>query len=158
MRLRLLAPAALLAFAGCLGSTEPISIPNAVPIESTTFATSLNVNLQASTKTASGLYFRDLVVGGGAALAAGKQVGVYYVGSLANGSTFDSRQAPATPFSFNLGAGQVIRGWDEGVVGMKIGGQRQLIIPAALAYGAQANGPIPANSVLVFVVTAVSTQ
>src|SRR5438105_15847360 len=74
----------------------------AVPIESTTFATSLGVNLAASTKTASGLYYRDITVGTGATLVAGQQVGVFYTGALANGSQFDARQAPSAPFSFKL--------------------------------------------------------
>lgn len=145
----------VLAIAACGSSSEPTA---AVPIESTTFASSLGVNLATSTRTPSGMYYRDITVGSGATLTAGQQVGVYYAGALVNGSQFDARQAPSTPFSFKLGSGQVIRGWDEGVAGMKIGGKRQLIIPPALGYGANANGPIPANSVLVFTVEAVSAQ
>jgi peptidylprolyl isomerase len=154
MRLRLLLSALLpLALAAC-GTTETIT---AVPIESTSFAPVLGVNLAGSTKTASGLYIRDITVGTGATLSAGKSVGVYYTGALANGSTFDARQAPAAPFSFVLGTGAVIRGWDEGVAGMKIGGKRQLVIPASLGYGSRSNGPIPPDAVLVFTIDAVST-
>ncbi len=145
----------VLAIAACGSSSEPTA---SVPIESTTFAPSLGVNLATSTRTPSGMYYRDITVGSGATLTAGQQVGVFYAGALANGSQFDARQAPSTPFSFKLGSGQVIRGWDEGVAGMKIGGKRQLIIPPALGYGGNANGPIPANSVLVFTVEAVSAQ
>ena len=118
-----------------------------MPIESTTFAPSLGVNLSASTKTASGLYYRDIRVGTGATLAAGQNVNVRYVGSFVNGTTFD-----AGPIPFQLGVGRVIKGWDEGLVGMKVGGSRQLIIPPSLAYGATGSGPIPPNTVLVFTV------
>lgn len=155
---RLIAAILPLAFVACLGGSESTQPTPIVPIESTTFAPSLNVNLAASTKTASGLYYRDIIVGGGATFMSGRSVGVFYAGSLASGSQFDARQAPLTPFPFTLGAGQVIRGWDEGLVGMKIGGKRQLIIPPALGYGATGSGPIPPNAVLVFTVDAVSTQ
>jgi peptidylprolyl isomerase len=70
---------------------------------------------------------------------------------------FDSNEAPKSVFSLKLGASQVIKGWDEGLVGMKVGGRRQIVIPPALGYGATANGPIPANSTLVFTVDAIST-
>jgi FKBP-type peptidyl-prolyl cis-trans isomerase len=132
-----------LAFAAC-GGSEEIS---GLPIESTTFAPSLGVNLAASQKTASGLYYRDIRVGTGATLAAGQNVNVRYVGSFVNGTTFDQGTIP-----FQLGVGRVIKGWDEGLVGMKVGGSRQLIIPPSLAYGASGSGPIPPNTVLVFTV------
>lgn len=141
-------------------SSEPFVPPTrvAVPIESTTFAPSLAVDLGASTRTASGLYYRDLTTGTGATLSRGQQVGVYYVGRFSNGEMFDSRQPPADPFSFLLGAGRVIEGWDEGVAGMRIGGRRQLIVPPSLGYGSEDRGPIPGNSVLVFTVEAVSAR
>jgi peptidylprolyl isomerase len=78
-----------------------------------------------------------------------------YTGWLANGTQFDSNQTSG--FRFSLGAGEVIRGWDLGVPGMKTGGTRQLIIPPALGYGASGTGPIPGNAVLIFNVTMVST-
>ncbi len=118
-----------------------------MPIETTTFAPALGVNLAASTKTASGLYYRDISVGAGATLAANQNVNVRYVGSFVNGSTFDAGTIP-----FKLGVGQVIKGWDEGLIGMKVGGKRQLIIPPSLAYGASGLGSIPPNTVLVFTV------
>ena len=154
MRLRFLFTAiAPLAIAAC--GSDKLS---AVPIEQTTFAASLGVNLSASTKTADGMYYRDITGGTGVTLTSGQAVSVYYVGSFANGTQFDARQSPSTPFPFKLGAGQVIVGWDKGLVGMKVGGVRQLVIPPALGYGANDYQSIPGNSVLVFTVTAVSAQ
>ena len=149
----LLTPMAFALSAACSGKDQP-----AVSIEQTTFAKSLGVDLAKSTKSPSGLYLRDLVEGGGATLATGQTVGMRYVGSFANGTVFDSNPAPKAPFAFRLGAGQVIKGWDEGLVGMKVGGTRQLVIPASLAYGPNDYGPIPGNSVLVFTVEALSAR
>jgi FKBP-type peptidyl-prolyl cis-trans isomerase len=155
MRLRLLATLCCAAAAAC-GGTSTETRP-AVPIEQTTFASSLGVNLAQSTKLSS-MYYRDITVGTGAPLATGQAVTVHYVGALANGDVFDSNQAPTAPYPFTLGAGRVIRGWYLGLVGMKVGGRRQLIIPPELAYGPNDSGPIPGNSVLVFTVDAVSAQ
>jgi FKBP-type peptidyl-prolyl cis-trans isomerase FkpA len=97
------------------------------------------------------LKIEDLRVGTGTEAAAGKSVTVHYVGTLTNGSKFDSSRDRGKGFSFKLGAGQVIRGWDQGVAGMKIGGLRKLTIPPALAYGDRGFPPvIPGNSTLVF--------
>ena len=135
-----------IALASCSGdNTTTADIP-VVPIESTTFAASLGVNLSASTKTPSGLYFRDIRAGTGATIGAGQRLNVKYSGALANGSVFD-----AGTFAFTI-PGQVIQGWNEGLLGMRIGGSRQLIIPPSLGYGAQGSGPIPPNAVLVFTV------
>ncbi len=93
----------------------------------------------------------DISIGTGAEAVAGKQVTVNYVGRLADGTVFDASAPRGEPFTFGLGAGQVIKGWDLGVVGMKVGGKRQLVIPADLAYGNQAVGRIiPANATLIF--------
>ena len=101
--------------------------------------------------TASGLKYTDLEVGQGQEAKAGQTVSVHYTGWLENGTKFDSSHDRRSPFSFKLGGGQVIRGWDEGVAGMKIGGKRKLIIPADLGYGARgAGGVIPPNATLVF--------
>jgi peptidylprolyl isomerase len=105
------------------------------------------------------LMMADQKVGTGAVAEAGDQVTVSYVGMLTDGTVFDAsaNHAPGS-FTFTLGAGQVIKGWDEGVVGMKVGGERELVIPASLGYGAQAVGPIPANSTLVFQVQLLNVQ
>jgi peptidylprolyl isomerase len=156
MRFRLVALLCCAAAAACSHtSTEPRP---AVPIEQTTFASSLGVHLAQSMKLPSGMYYRDITVGTGTTLAAGQAVTVHYVGAFADGDVFDSNQAPAAPFPFTLGTGRVIKGWDQGLVGMKVGGRRQLVIPPELAYGPNDYGPIPGNSVLVFTVDAVSAQ
>lgn len=101
--------------------------------------------------TDSGLKYEDLVEGDGEIATPGQQVTVHYTGWLTNGNKFDSSKDRKDPFRFKLGAGNVIRGWDEGVAGMKIGGTRKLTIPANLGYGAQgAGGVIPPNATLVF--------
>ena len=105
--------------------------------------------------TASGLQIDDTVVGTGAEAKSGNMVSVHYTGWLYTdgvaGAKFDSSKDRGEPFKFSLGGGQVIRGWDEGVVGMKIGGTRQLVIPPALGYGARGAGSvIPPNATLLF--------
>lgn len=106
--------------------------------------------------TDSGLQYEDTTAGEGAEAKAGQQVTVHYTGWLRNddgsqGAKFDSSKDRNDPFQFNLGAGQVIRGWDEGVQGMKVGGKRRLTIPASLGYGARgAGGVIPPNATLIF--------
>lgn len=102
------------------------------------------------TNTIEGMTIEDIKVGTGATAEAGKMVSVHYVGTLTNGTKFDSSRDRGNPFTFALGAGQVIEGWDKGVVGMKVGGVRKLTIPPDLAYGDRAIGSIPANSTLVF--------
>ena len=102
-------------------------------------------------KSASGLEVQELKVGEGLEATAGKTVDVHYTGWLLNGTKFDSSVDRGKPFSFRLGAGEVIRGWDEGVAGMKVGGKRKLRIPAELGYGTRgAGGVIPGNATLVF--------
>ncbi|MDX1918922.1 MAG: FKBP-type peptidyl-prolyl cis-trans isomerase [Candidatus Caenarcaniphilales bacterium] len=106
------------------------------------------------TTTSSGLQLKDEVVGSGEVAKAGKKVSVHYTGTLyPSGEKFDSSKDRGKPFQFSLGAGQVIKGWDEGVQGMKEGGTRVLIIPADLAYGRSGvPGAIPPNATLKFVV------
>ena len=104
-----------------------------------------------STTTASGLQFEELVVGSGNTATTGQKVSVHYTGWLTNGTKFDSSKDRGEPFEFPLGKGHVIRGWDEGVAGMKVGGKRKLTIPPGLGYGARGAGNvIPANATLVF--------
>ena len=101
--------------------------------------------------TESGLKYIDLAVGTGREAAPGNLVSVHYTGWLTNGAKFDSSVDRRDPFSFPIGAGKVIRGWDEGVAGMKVGGKRKLTIPPQLGYGARgAGGVIPPNATLVF--------
>jgi FKBP-type peptidyl-prolyl cis-trans isomerase FkpA len=105
----------------------------------------------SSIKTPSGLVIEDLVVGHGNSAAAGQRVSVHYTGWLTDGKKFDSSKDRGQPFMFALGRGEVIRGWDEGVSGMKVGGKRKLTIPPELGYGARgAGGVIPPNATLVF--------
>ncbi len=104
-----------------------------------------------ATTTASGLIIEELVTGDGAEAAAGQEVTVHYTGWLTDGKKFDSSKDRDDPFVFPLGGGRVIRGWDEGVQGMKVGGKRKLTIPPDLGYGARgAGGVIPPNATLVF--------
>lgn len=136
--------------ASCLGGD-----PFVPKIEEVYFDPSLNVNLAASTKTASGLYYRDLTVGTGAQVdtTPGDSVGVRYTGWLRNAEQFDSNVSAPTPLRFKTGSGGVIAGFDEGVRGMRVSGRRQIIIPPNLGYGAPGSGSIPPQSILVFEIT-----
>ena len=100
--------------------------------------------------TNSGLEYEDLVVGTGGMPRAGQRVSVHYSGMLTNGTPFDSSYNRNKPFEFKIGVGQVIQGWDEGVLSMRVGGKRRLIIPASLGYGSRSAGMIPPNSTLIF--------
>ena len=109
--------------------------------------------------TDSGLKFEDTKVGDGAVASQGQTVSVHYTGWLENGTKFDSSKDRNEPFEFKLGAGQVIRGWDEGVAGMKIGGVRRLTIPPQLGYGDRgAGGAIPPKATLIFEVELLGTR
>jgi FKBP-type peptidyl-prolyl cis-trans isomerase FkpA len=113
----------------------------------------------AAQTTASGLIIDDITVGSGAEATAGQEVTVHYTGWLTNGDKFDSSKDRDDPFVFPLGGGRVIRGWDEGVQGMKVGGKRKLTIPPDLGYGARgAGGVIPPNATLVFEVELLDTN
>ena len=109
--------------------------------------------------TASGLIIEDIVAGGGAEAGVGQEVTVHYTGWLTSGEKFDSSKDRDDPFVFPLGGGRVIRGWDEGVQGMKVGGKRKLTIPPDLGYGSHgAGGVIPPNATLVFEVELLATD
>jgi FKBP-type peptidyl-prolyl cis-trans isomerase len=118
--------------------------------EGTMAATENNSSSQEVT-TSSGLKYVDQVLGTGEVAVVGKTTTVHYTGWLENGKKFDSSVDRGQPFSFPLGGGRVIRGWDEGVEGMKVGGRRKLTIPSDLGYGSRgAGGVIPPNATLIF--------
>ena len=134
------------------------------PAPNTSEVSSLTTDLQSQQETVSSedatinymdasvteLKFEDEVVGTGDTAEAGKNVTVHYTGTLITGEKFDSSVDRGQPLSFVLGAGRVIQGWDQGVVGMKVGGKRKLTIPPSLGYGEQGTGPIPPSATLIF--------
>lgn len=129
--------------------------------EVTTTQTVSTTTMPTETTAVTELSMKDEVVGTGATAAAGDSVTVHYVGSFTNGTVFDasaSHKETANGFTFTLGAGQVIKGWDLGVAGMKVGGKRSLVIPASLGYGPNDYGPIPGNSTLLFEVELLKVQ
>ena len=110
----------------------------------------INVDIQSEEHMTEELIIEDKVVGEGVEAVNGKNVTVHYTGTFIDGSIFDSSVQRGTPFTFFLGGGQVIKGWDQGVLGMKVGGKRMLTIPPALGYGDADRGPIPGGSTLIF--------
>jgi peptidylprolyl isomerase len=148
---------AAVALAGCGGDSEkPASKSTATP-EATAALTKPTITKPPG-KEPTKLVVKDIKVGTGPAAKPGDNVSVQYVGvSYTNGRQFDASWDRGEPFSFQLGAGKVIAGWDTGVVGMKVGGRRELIIPADQAYGAQGSPPnIGPNETLIFVIDLVS--
>jgi len=111
-------------------------------------------------KTPSGLIYWDIRVGNGEVAKEGSRVRVHYTGWLANGKKFDSSVDAGQPFDFRIGNGEVIKGWEEGVAGMRVRGKRQLRIPPSLGYGAEGtpDGPIPPNATLIFDVELLAMQ
>jgi peptidylprolyl isomerase len=147
-------PAAAATAAGAGSGTTCAAAPTSAahPTTSDSFTDSVCLN-----KLPDGLQYGDLSTGTGPAPVTGQTITVQYTGWLTNGTMFDSsRQSGRTPFSFAIGTNAVIKGWDEGVITMHVGGKRRLVIPPALGYGATANGQIPANSTLVFEVELIS--
>jgi peptidylprolyl isomerase len=128
--------------------TAPLSIAQ-LPVPDSTSLDATSEPTDVIT-TDSGLQYVDIQEGTGATPQSGQTVTVHYTGTLQDGTKFDSSRDRDRPFSFRLGAGQVIRGWDEGISTMKVGGRRQLIIPPELGYGSRGVGPIPPNSTLLF--------
>jgi FKBP-type peptidyl-prolyl cis-trans isomerase FkpA len=151
--LKAAAISAMVATTGFLSSciSTDIDAPRVVAIEETEFNSSLGVNLAGSTKTANGVYYRDITVGTGAVVATGQSLKVNYTLWFSNGV-----QVESGPYTFTLGTGNVIAGWHDGIPGMRVGGKRQLIIPPSMGYGSQGSGPIPGNAVLVFNIEVVS--
>jgi len=127
---------------------------NSTPVTSTNTQTKEN-----ETMSVTQLEMTDQTVGTGDEAVAGKKVTVHYTGTLTDGTKFDSSKDRGEPFTFTLGAGQVIPGWDQGVAGMKVGGVRKLVIPSSLAYGQRGvPGVIPPDSTLVFDVELISVE
>lgn len=151
LRFPLLAATLLAAACGPGRDTRaPLGPMNPDPTTNT-YAPALGVTLSQFTKQPSGIYTRDDTVGTGAVATAGQRVQVQYTGWFPNGSKFDSSLDRSEPLSFTLGQGEVIRGWDEGVAGMRVGGTRTLVIPPGMGYGSSGSAPdIPPNAVLVF--------
>jgi len=153
-RFRFLALALLtVGFSACLESTAP----QYATVENTEFASSLGVDLSASTATEVGVYYRDIVVGTGPVIAPLQDSYMFYHGYLSNGTEFDKVQPPSAPAHFVTGQGTLIPGFEIGLEGMRLGGRRQIIVPPNLAYGltdVTRNGAVvvPSNSVLVFLV------
>jgi FKBP-type peptidyl-prolyl cis-trans isomerase len=146
---KLLSIALLLVAAGC-GDRGAAAGNVGEPTE-VSYARQLDVELAGMTGTPSGLYHRDLQVGTGQTAQPGDVVAVHYTGWLPDGSQFDSSRDAGEPFLFQIGTGNVIAGWDEGVAGMSVGGRRQLVIPPDLAYGERGvGGVIPPGATLVF--------
>jgi FKBP-type peptidyl-prolyl cis-trans isomerase len=123
-----------------LATTQPNAIEGLIAMSDSDYVT-----------TPSGLKYKDMTVGTGESPEKGQRVKVHYTGTLTDGSKFDSSRDRNEPFEFKIGVGQVIKGWDEGVSTMKVGGRRELVIPAELGYGSRgAGGVIPPNAILVF--------
>ena len=151
----ILAAAALPSITGCSMDIFRKQGPKQVSgePESLKYADELKVDLDRMTRTESGLYYLDRTTGTGATAEYGRVVSVGYVGTLVDGFVFD-RSGMGSPIQFTLGEGEVIRGWDEGIAGMKVGGRRLLVIRPSLAYGNVSPGAgIPPNATLVFDVT-----
>jgi FKBP-type peptidyl-prolyl cis-trans isomerase FkpA len=114
------------------------------------YAPELNVDLDRMERADGGLYYEDVVEGTGEEAESGRTVVVHYTGWLPDGTQFDSSRDRAQPFETMIGMGHVIRGWDEGIPGMREGGQRRLVIPYGMAYGPAGRGAIPPEATLVF--------
>ncbi len=165
-RLRLflaaIAAAGLIAAGACGGDDDDTAPTPTTPSPAATQATPARtgtpaatatagpITLENPTVTASGLRYQDLVVGDGPSPQPGQRVTVHYTGYFTDGRKFDSSRDRGQPFTFVLGVGQVIKGWDEGVASMKVGGKRLLYLPANLAYGSRGQGPIPPDTDLIF--------
>jgi FKBP-type peptidyl-prolyl cis-trans isomerase FkpA len=149
--------AAALVLAACSSTTE-VDLRWADPA-TIDYAPQLGVDLLQMERRPSGLYVQDLEVGPGTVAVAGNTVVVHYTGWLPDGTVFDSSYEREKPLSFMLGVGLVIRGWDEGLVGMRVGGRRRLVVPPSLGYGRPGSPPaIPPLATLVFDVHMINVQ
>ncbi|MEO7617914.1 MAG: FKBP-type peptidyl-prolyl cis-trans isomerase [Candidatus Saccharibacteria bacterium] len=148
----IIAVASLAAIALIVGVVLAVSHPKTASIQDDKSAKNQSTTQEKKTVTpdTTDLKITDEVVGTGAEATTGSTISVNYLGTLLDGTKFDSSYDRNQPFEFKLGAGQVIEGWDKGFAGMKVGGKRKLVIPSSLGYGASGVGSIPANSTLVF--------
>jgi len=159
-RMARLAGLAVLALAACADSApeaEESRLPPGYTV-ARDYASALNVDLSDMERRTTGLYVQDVVTGEGERADSGDIVVVHYTGWLPQGRQFDSSRERDRPYEVAIGYGRVIDGWDHGIVGMKVGGQRRLVIPPALAYGESGRGIIPGNSTLVFDVELLEVQ
>jgi FKBP-type peptidyl-prolyl cis-trans isomerase len=156
MNRRLILATAVALASACASAGPPLPPPR--PMESIPFDASLNVDLSKMTKTPSGLYYRDLEVGSGLQVNGKMRVRVHYTGWLTNGTKFDVNGNDDPPVEVDVGRGRAIKGWEEGLQGMRPGGRRQLVIPAALGYGSEHTSLIPPDAVLVFDIKVVSVE
>lgn len=150
---RLLLIIAVAFWASCDSGPEP-----PIPSDPDNIPKPRVVNLDAFTESPTGLKYYDFEAGAGDVTDTGDILHVHYHGWLLDSTMFDSSYLRQEPYIFTLGAGQVIAGWDEGLLNMRVGGERQLIVPPDLAYGTQSRGPIPANSTLIFEVELVEIE
>lgn len=141
--------------AGPTPAPPPTATPTSV---ATPVPTPTKIALAQPTVTASGLQYEDTIVGNGAMPSKGKTVTVHYRGTFTDGKEFDSSVDRGQPFTFVFGVGQVIKGWDEGIATMRVGGERVLLVPSELAYGSRGQGPIPPNTDLIFEVELLSVE
>jgi FKBP-type peptidyl-prolyl cis-trans isomerase len=144
-------------FSFSTGESSLASVNNPIEVRNTTNASTTEI-MAENTYSLPGIQVADVVVGSGEEAIAGKTVIVNYTGMLQDGTVFDSSIPRGVPFDFVLGAGDVIKGWDEGVAGMKVGGKRVLVIAPEKAYGNMAVGSIPPNSTLIFEVELLDVQ
>lgn len=155
--LRLLSAVLLLVTAvACVSADGTITAPSDPSTEN--FAESLGVDLSQMTERSPRLFIQDLVVGTGLEATQGSELTVRYTGWLRSGAQFDSNAASTVPFRFTLGVGQVIPGWDIGVVGMRVGGRRRLVFGSEYGYGVRGSGTIPGGASLVFDVELVTSS
>jgi FKBP-type peptidyl-prolyl cis-trans isomerase len=169
IRARALALVAVTLLAGCQPKSGPVAAGESTATTAVAAAVAAPVVASQDTavwvlkgkpvRTASGLAYWDARVGDGALAQPGKAVRVHYVGRFQDGTVFDQSYSRGEPIAFRLGAGQVIKGWEEGIAGMKVGGRRKLVIPPSIGYGAAGYpGAIPPNATLVFQVELVGVQ
>lgn len=143
---------------GCVlaapASAQTLKLRPLSPVASLHLAASLGVPEDSLRPAGRGVWYHDVQPGAGEPAAAGDEVAVHFVGFLVDGTKFTA--TTTQPFRFVLGADKVIAGWEDGVAGMRVGGRRQLVVPALLGYGAKGSGPVPPNADLVFDITLVA--